>query len=392
VWKKFAWSIGLALFSLASLGTYYVLGAVDRLPQYRIVAAEGEASIGEGLKLSGVYLDGIYLDGRRLWDSVDITADGSEYDSERPPVRKLVESSWRNAGRPEETARLQQRYRSFMRGKDNWNGLYEDEDVLVYVDAAAGEAALHLDVLDKGTGKRMNRRADIAAFLPEDADPADALQVRDVQRVGEELHVLSLKDARYRIIVLDLADGTALRAFEPDFRAAGFPDDASVHVITEQNRAASARYAVFAYRSPTGQERFASYEYATGGVRLLPAESQRAGVAQVDYALQGRRLVRTMIGWDWIEFLTFDLDSGEIGKFRTEAEAVGARLILDGILADGMAVLLLQEADGYAIVALDAADGSLKFRGEIATDGGLAEADAQPEKLNPFSIEWKVKS
>lgn len=118
-------------FCVLAMGTYYVQGTGDQKPEYVLKTMKGSESEAAGLQIK-VNMDGI---------TTTVSTKGSESEVEQLSylARLDAESYYED-----DLKRLVKEHRSFMRGKNDVNAFYEDDQVLAYVGTEA-----HNDVSKK---------------------------------------------------------------------------------------------------------------------------------------------------------------------------------------------------------------------------------------------------
>ncbi|NQX62350.1 hypothetical protein [Paenibacillus qinlingensis] len=118
-------------FCVIAMGTYYVSGTADQKPEYELKTMKGLESDAAGLQIT-VNMDGI---------TTTVSTKGNESDVEQLSylARLDAESYYED-----DLKRLVKEHRSFMRGKNDVNAFYEDDQVLAYVGTEA-----HNDVTKK---------------------------------------------------------------------------------------------------------------------------------------------------------------------------------------------------------------------------------------------------
>ncbi|CAN7582112.1 MULTISPECIES: hypothetical protein [unclassified Paenibacillus] len=107
-------------FCVLALGTYYVSGTGDQKPEYVLKTMKGLESDAAGLQIK-VNMDGI---------TTTVSTKGSESEVEQLSyLDRLDAESYYD----DDLKRLVKEHRSFMRGKNDVNAFYEDDQVLAYV-------------------------------------------------------------------------------------------------------------------------------------------------------------------------------------------------------------------------------------------------------------------
>ncbi|MBD8497275.1 hypothetical protein [Paenibacillus arenosi] len=184
--RKYIVTAVLVVFSVITIGTYYIQASQETLPNYKLTTVQGDASLVEGIALHGNYMskDSVFGIERAY-----ITTNGTDY-----PDEKLTISQRLN-GRPVKTQldKWVDQHRQFMRGKNNLAGFYENQDILAYVNgtvdkqqsndpSAKKNAKLSISVLNKKKDSTQEIRSDINV----DHDVSDIF-VQNVQLVDHQL-------------------------------------------------------------------------------------------------------------------------------------------------------------------------------------------------------------
>lgn len=152
--KKYGKLIILTAFIIGTIGVFYVTSAINakNLPQFDIQTVFGDEQIKDDLIVTGVFGTTIFNeDSFRIEDGKTIYGRSKSFINHD----KLFYNNKRIVD-------LQTEYRNFMRGKDNDEvAYYENEEKLVYGNViyeylGAGDYAFEIDVLDKKTNKRVS--------------------------------------------------------------------------------------------------------------------------------------------------------------------------------------------------------------------------------------------
>jgi len=404
--KRYALSLLLALFAIGGVGAYCVYAANDRMPEYRLVAIEGDTALAEGLLLSGNY------GGRMHSRFVSVTSDGSSYAPERRPLSIEQLRGWHNwflrhPGVPE----LVRDYRGFMRGKANPGGLYRDEEKLVYAEAdALGGPALRLklEALDLATGRSVKHTTEIP-----DAEGLAYAFVADVQRMGNEFHLIvrqarllkptdkpqqeSRAIAEIRDYVIDAGSGKVVREveLEPDI------DKGEARLefeIIPTGVANSTNYAVMEVATivsgpkgdqTTGRYLYA-YDYATGRLNRLP-DALTSGSFNQGYMIfmDGNSLYLLVKTKDTeIRMIHYDIDKSKLSEeIVITAGQLGVDSLANVALQGELVYLLLRKDDATQAAVLRALDGKELYRGEVEFTGPASEAAGAMADLQLYQIE-----
>jgi len=398
--KKYGWTIGLCLFSAVVIVTFLTYSAFDRLPQYALVTAEGDESAAARMELLGVTT----VSGRP--EALALTTQGSIYDSEKSAYRKMIAEARSWLDYMPDIRKLQNDYRQFMRGKGNYRGLFQDDEWLVYVKTSKTKAAgkgmvvtFHVDMLDK-TGKKKNR-FDTTITLPSEPSLPYSFQdvdVMDVQRVGRELHVMTMQHDTCIVFVLDPDSGTLLRAHALDFAAFGDGSAIPVQIIGETRRSYPSEYVVIRLEewpavtegvtaSNPEREYLAAYHYATGEIRPIEGmERDRSEDTNSIYQMEDGTFSLINYNAHQAEFRSIRLDGGEVQSLVVQPQQFGAEAISSIKWKEGKLYLLLQGNETSAVI-LDAPGGKLLYRGVVQAEGNAEEAKHLMEELWFYNLE-----
>lgn len=197
--RRYLLSILLAVFAFGGIGSYYIYGAVNRAPDYRLVATDGDGSRLNGLTLSGNVSN--------MWGShyVNISEKGTVYDEYRSVLGHREIHPLASDLDPE--------HHSFLRGKSQSNvNYYVSDQVVIYAELGRKigddkwEMTAGVEMLDLQNGKRTRFQQTLDSFTYKDWP-----YLADVQLVNGELHLFAEVMNSYRDYVLS-TDGELLRA------------------------------------------------------------------------------------------------------------------------------------------------------------------------------------
>lgn len=183
--KKYWKFIATITIIVLSIGTFYVTSTMsaESHPEFVIKTISGNAEEIKPLVLEGAYTSSMsYVD-----TSLKITSDGSTYNS-RSFLDKII-------GQPPIVIKdFQEKYRSFMRGKDPLvNYFFENEEFLAYATVdykldslRSRDFKFNISVLNKKDGS-------IDSFTEEvpDSGELEYISVDDVQKVEGELYLIT---------------------------------------------------------------------------------------------------------------------------------------------------------------------------------------------------------
>jgi len=401
--KKYGWTIGLCLFSAVVIVTFLTCSAFDRLPQYALVTVEGDESAAARMELIGM------TNVSGLPETLALTTQGSIYDSEKSAYQKKIAEARPWVDYMPDIRQLQKEYRHFMRGKGDYRGLYQDDEWLVYVKTSRTNASgqgvavtFHVDMLEK-TGKKKNR-FDTKITLPSESLPYsfNYVEVLDVQRVGRELHVMTMQHQTCIVFVFDPDSGSLLRADELDFSAFGDGGAIPFQIIGETRRSYPNEHVVIRLREWGGvtegvtaaskQEReyLAAYHYATGEIRPIEGMERDPGKDMNSvYQLEDGTFSLMNYNAHQAEFRSIRLDRGEVRSLVVQPQQFGAESIMYVKWNEGKLYLLLQGNETSAVI-LDAGSGKLLYRGVVKAEGNAEEAKRRLEKLQFFDLEIRA--
>lgn len=184
--KRYICSIIIGMVVILSIGTYYVkvASSASGLPKYNFKTLEGSDK-----ELDPVIIHGS-LEVDPIYEPLTIESNQSIYASERSYFENL------SGIRDFQIERLIKEHRSFMRGRDSINSLYEDDDFLAYASVNEDftkngkmEAEFDIGLLEK-------KGEDETSFKIELPDHERIMNVvvRDVQLVHSKLQVLTMND------------------------------------------------------------------------------------------------------------------------------------------------------------------------------------------------------
>ena len=184
--KRYICSILIGMVVILSIGTYYVkvASSASGLPKYNFKTLEGSDK-----ELDPVIIHGS-LEVNPIYEPLTIKSNQSIYASERSYFENL------SGIRDFQIERLIKEHRSFMRGRDSINSLYEDDDFLAYASVNEDftkngkmEAEFDIGLLEK-------KGEDETSFKIELPDHERIMNVvvRDVQLVHSKLQVLTMND------------------------------------------------------------------------------------------------------------------------------------------------------------------------------------------------------
>ncbi|AJS58173.1 hypothetical protein UB51_06305 [Paenibacillus sp. IHBB 10380] len=403
--RRYWFSILLSLFIIVGIGTYYVYGATDRLPEYKLSTIEGDVNEGAKIQLEGSYVGG------RGSKVVSVTADGSDYQNRHSVYRDNFSNaarSWLNA--ESDIRQIIKDHRSFMRGKSYVGSLYKDEEWIIYADiynddVANSKVVLNIEILNLNSGK-------VNHFEPiVDGDSANSY-VEDVQLVDDQIHILivtysvgevdkSDQHNEYHDYVVDMNSG-ALTNNEILALGSKSKDNAKLYYssITNATLSAPSDYALLLVREEEKEgnanqgrvlydKYLYSYAYKTGKITALPDTLKTAGtVENGSYHLEGS--VLSILGYknDFINMLRFNLDTGKADKdvISITGQQLGADNIIRGIAKEDRLFILFHKNGIPMTAVVDVTNGDIVYKGEVVSDDEASESKEDMENVQLLSM------
>ncbi|MFC4307212.1 hypothetical protein [Cohnella boryungensis] len=437
--KRYILSIGLLAFAVGSVGSYYAIGSSGDTPEYRLVATEGDAAEGERFTISGHYLGGV---GSK---SLEVSAEGTEYRLGMSFYDVYVRDTRYSFSEYEDLRDLKREKRNFMRARSNVNGFYKDAEWLIYaegilygLEGPARLAELKIDLMEEATGRVTNYR-----ITTDNSTRFQWLAVEDVQRIGDEVHVLarvrlsgSPEDIaeEFRDYVVDLRSGQLVReavvVSEKLGGGIGAPltngntsatqavmNEISLSAVSNEVRSQPSEYVVLrsstsrtihdegGKKETTTEWRITAYNYRTGELTPLsesiPASASGSGT---EYRLSGIRYSVMYYDIDklWLKHYNVTTGQEEAGNLELTSAQLGGKAIDQVRLAQNRLYVLLQTGDkdarrmadsrSIAAVVIDADSGKVLYRGEAVYTGAAGKAEEFRKNLWLTNIQALGKS
>lgn len=399
--KKAMLSCILVVSSLLVLGAYYVLAASDRMPPFILATVQGDEREASEVEIHGYYLD--------RWNrpSLVITSRGADYETERSMYQLEVgEAGYWYYGHPE-IAQLIDEYRSFMRGKDMLYQFYQDDESVIYIDvvnentedSAGGNLEWVVEVLDKST-KRVNK---FAVEIPVE-HVFQYIQILDVQRIDDEIHVLTSHAPKgasefLRLYVIDEPGELYVRSVDtpggsqqdeevdrrihvtPDFRDTKSSD--YVVLSIEEEPTPAARAAMLEETDGSGiRKQYYVYSYRTGEVTDLSQVWETAKMEQFElYALEKGGLYTHQPYEDKVEGAYFEIATGEQGVLTVTTEQLATDEINTARIRDGKLYVMYEENISPTVQIFDLRTGEVLYKGVVTLKDHRFDHDEQMELL-----------
>lgn len=323
--KRYICSIIIGMVVILSIGTYYVkvASSASGLPKYNFKTLEGSDK-----ELDPVIIHGS-LEVNPRYEPLTIESNQSIYASERSYFENL------SGIQDFQIERLIKEHRSFMRGRDSINSLYEDDDFLAYASVNEDftkngkmEAEFDIGLLEK-------KGEDETSFKIELPDQERIMNVvvRDVQLVHSKLQVLTMNDVNsndekqtieVHLYTIDLANKKVLS--DKTLLSETFTDPNQVDLEMPTDIAPSQPNNMVlislikgvnhedGFKEKLKESKLLSYNYDTEKletVKLPKKESLSPDVARGGYA-DGKKLYIVDTKSDKYHIKTFDLSSQKI--------------------------------------------------------------------------------
>ncbi|MBD2871358.1 hypothetical protein [Paenibacillus arenilitoris] len=412
--RRYGISILIAVLAISGIGGYYAFGSRNHLPEYRLETVQGDPAEGEVIRLMGSQ----YGDMRS--QPLSVTSSGSEYGGQKNRTYRsemLGLGSW--FYHDPDMRQLIDDHKSFMRGKGNERGFYRDDELVIYAESDTknlGESdqssVVRLSILRENTGKATKFERTVKE-PPDDSQ----LSVHDVQRVGDEVHVLFSNykgmgvSMEYVVCIFDIHTGEMLR----ESILGGWPmneENKDVHLeLVASDRVAAPNDTVFIvakeYRiDRTGEnagvvgdklsEKHYAYSYRTGEYAELPEPLwQTAGEAQRAHSVQQEYLYDAEYGPQRVVLSRVDLQTkerenayatvtaGQLGADINIVQIHGGRVYLTTVDPIGI--------PGAAV--LDLATGELLYKGRIVETGERKQTEQEMiENLHLLNLSIAARS
>lgn len=406
--KRYLFSILLAVFAVGGIGACYIYSAAEPLPRYKLTAIEGNSEEAESIELSGSHYGRIYS------EFLNVTTEESRYTREQFNFRNniLNSRSWFLGQSDVQT--LVSEHRQFMRGKDNINGLYSDEEWLIY--AAKTDYGLNIELLQKTT--QQTRLYELAL------DENNLLNLVDVQLTDDRIHILmtqyvsELQPNSIYDYIVDLNNGQLLSGDKINFDTVdgrggsgsgsssgkNSTNDGGTYLnrfrsITDRAYTSPSSFVVFvkaeekvnstigrnAYSVETVAKQYYAYSYKTGELSALPIEGGEMDV----HILANDLFLYASSDSERIVISSYDLEAGgtSANTVTVTAGELGATEISNSMMLDNDRLyVLLDKATAPKAAVVDSRNGEILYKGEVVYDGSAAKAKANMERLHITNI------
>ncbi|MEX1030631.1 MAG: hypothetical protein WDZ91_11400 [Paenibacillaceae bacterium] len=185
--KRYGLSIVFVVLIVISIGTFYTQATTSHYSNFKLITQHGDESEIEGVLLKGNYVNDLNY---RINPAVTVDSAGSKY-MNKGSLLFMDPFYWES----EEVKQLVSEHRQFMRGKRGVNGLYEDDQLLVYAEAKSDDPFssgvrrfyFEVSVLDK----KQNKSWSYEVNVPNGELGYMMINVQDVQVFGDEIVVVT---------------------------------------------------------------------------------------------------------------------------------------------------------------------------------------------------------
>jgi hypothetical protein len=407
--KRYLLTIILCLLSLTGIGSYYVYGTEDHLPNFKLSTIQGDAEEAAAIDLSGFY------GGRMHSEFVKVSVEGSDYTSRQSLYRKNIPNvnAWYN--QDPDLRNLLHDHRDFMRGKRPSGSFYIDKEWVIYADTsvknpdhAVPEYTLKLELLNQSTGKVNHYTKPVTQ-----ENPFKYINIVDVQRLNNEIHVMvrqtrgiSSSIDEYHDYVFDLNSGDLIEdnKLQPAINTGEKEGiEYQSYMIANDNLSAPGKYVVLyahkekvTYGNGSEKREYLSeqlyvYSYQTGKLTALPDSLTKNKTDKGSlYSLSGNLLNRVNNNHQTIALSQYDLNSGnDVKKVPAiTAYQLGGDNIDMTIIKNNRAYILLHNKDIPMAVVVDT-NGTLLFKGEVTFERPTSGSSEQIKQLRLLNINLK---
>ncbi|AOZ91037.1 hypothetical protein PNBC_12275 [Paenibacillus crassostreae] len=407
--RRYWFSILLSVFMIVGLGTYYVYGATDHLPQYKLATIEGDVNEGAQIQVLGSYIGG------RGSEILSVTTDGSDYESSQSIYSKMFSNSSRTwiAEQPG-TREMIKDHRSFMWGKGNGNSFYKDEEWIIYAeavnnpDATKPELLLKIDLLNQTSGEVKHYDTIVGEM------PYVFSYVVDVQFFEDKIHILTFNNHPWSEV--DITDSNQYHDYIVDVNTGTLTDqeilnygistkdnvELNYNIITNADLTTQSDVAVFVVSEETRapmkndeynrvllDKHFYSYTYQTGELIDLSSllSTVKMGV-NTSYRLDGSILSILNYESDGLTVSRFNLVTEKLDKdvISITTQLLSGDTIATGIMSNDKLNILYHHNDNPMVAVINLANGVIVYKGEVVLDGAGSENTDHMKNVELYSL------
>lgn len=408
--KRYWLSIVLIALIVVSLGSFYSESLLNPLPNFKLVKLEGDEKQAADMVITGTLK---FANG-----NVRIDQEGSTYDSEKSLLWQIADlHRYYDYNTKAQLNRLKKEHGSFMRGKENLTGFYEDKQLLADVELISiydqrnrnNHYRFHVSLLDKAS----NKVNEFEISVPLETD-YQWMNIQDVQRVGNQLMVLT-NNANRKAEPSKIGDSSESHMYSVDFTNKKIVKDYLAGKNKKVNGTSEQKFSFvpdvlplkskeivvfetkiisFKMLSDTSVEMisadnsFSSFNLRTGKEELIPFPINNISQKDIDrFLVSGDRILKLSANKEGMT-----LEKYNLAERKTEPVIVlhfadfQADSFRDIQFDEKNIYLLVNESRRSRVIIIDLDSGQTVYKGSIALEDSDAEQEAQLNKLNLQNI------
>src|SRR5699024_1384790 len=279
--KRYWRLIVIVTVVILTIGAFYIKSslAAGNYPEFKIEKISGNERL-----INSVILNGNYTAGNSMGESVKVTPDGSEYNSNQSFIER-IQGLYNN-----KIYRLQQEYRGFMRGKTgSITSYFEEEETLAYAEVINQSVRISNNDMEFDIAVLNKENDETISFTVPVPNRAMYTQdyVEDVQMTDDTLKVVTRNFSK--------DGGNAIYLYSFDIMKQEINEDERVAItgenennamnhlgmISASDQTAAQKYIIFSKDSPDGQDvqGYIVYNLETGEQRTLEPSQDLSGDA-----------------------------------------------------------------------------------------------------------------
>ncbi|QJD83096.1 hypothetical protein [Cohnella herbarum] len=418
--KRYWLSALLGLFAVVAISTYYIYGATEKLPVYKLQTIEGDENVIADVNLYGWYGGVLHS------ESMDLSLEGTNYNVDMSLYEKHVKNarSWTSSQKGYKE--LKKEHRNFMRGKSAMDQFYKDKEWLIYVKATLDynydhiddkeEAILKIDLLNEKTGKVNRYQTTI-----KDSSIYTWMTIEDVQRIDDQIHILTTQramnigeedrnsTAELHVYVVDMNSGDLIKneTLKHGITATD-KEDIILSSVSNEIRSEPGEVVVLRIRKEKAEDHLEgnvysmesqsdhlfAYSYRTGKLTMLTEYFLKGNTALLpDYTLNGNILSSLVYDTNAITIARYDIVANKKlpGLHELTAQQLGVNEIASVTIGNGHVYALLRKGEHTELAVLEATSGKVLYRGQPTYKGPSSKADEQMKNLHLMGIGFKYQ-
>ena len=408
--KRYWLSIVLVVLIVVSLGNFYIESSLNSLPSFTLAKIEGDEK-----QAAAVVVQGSFAKSNGF---VRIGQTGSTYDSEQTYLEQFADLYFPAENGLGQLAQLKKEHRSFMRGKHNIYGFYEDKQMLADVELISiynnvkRNFRLKVSMLDKED----NRVHESQVTIPKESE-YQWLTIQDVQIVGKQLKVLT-QNAIQNAESSRIGDRTESHIYSIDVAGEKIVDDLISGKDKQINANEELRFSLVNNTNPLKPSERAIYQLTTTKIKKTSNNSYES--TALDYSF---RVYNLKTGKE--ECFPFPLTKPAPGK-NVNYYVAGNRLL--GLTSDSAEIIIerynlaerksepavsfalkdlqtdsimsyqfdernmymvtnANQTTSQVVIIVDLASGHIVYKGTIVTEGSNTEKAERLNKLHIFNLQ-----